>query len=94
MRHNGRLLYCRTQILTGTHFSSSVCLTEAQIRARDQDTQSTKDHLGREGGRSGGLDLLAGRACQSFIKVKRHFPLTRSGEHGINQRRLAVVVEK
>jgi hypothetical protein len=49
MRRNGQLLYCQTQTLTGTHFNNTVCLTEAQIRARDQDTQNTKDQLGREG---------------------------------------------
>jgi hypothetical protein len=39
-RHNGQLVYCRYQQVTGTMFKSEVCLTEAQIleqqrRARD-----------------------------------------------------------
>jgi hypothetical protein len=49
VQRNGQLLYCQTQTLTGTHFNNTVCLTEAQVRARDQDTQNTKDQLGREG---------------------------------------------
>lgn len=49
VRRNGQLLYCQTQTLTGTHFNNTLCLTEAQVRARDQDTQNTQDQLGREG---------------------------------------------
>ena len=28
---NGQLRYCRSQILTGTHFQNTVCLTETQV---------------------------------------------------------------
>jgi hypothetical protein len=47
-RRSGQLLYCQTQVLTGTHFSNTVCLTEAQIKALDLDTQSSKDRMGRQ----------------------------------------------
>jgi hypothetical protein len=49
VRRKGLLLYCQTQTLTGTHFNNTVCLTRAQVRARDQDTQGTKDQLDRAG---------------------------------------------
>jgi type IV pilus biogenesis protein CpaD/CtpE len=45
---NGQLKYCRSQILTGTHFSNTVCLTQDQIRAMDANTKSDLDLLDRE----------------------------------------------
>ena len=45
---DGRQLYCKTEVLTGTHFSNSVCLSEAQIKALDLDTQNSKDRMGRQ----------------------------------------------
>ena len=45
---NGELKYCRSQILTGTHFSNTVCLTKDQIRAVDASTKSDLDLLDRE----------------------------------------------
>ena len=45
---HGRLLYCRTVVLTGTHFDNTVCLTEAQVKAIDLDTQNSKDRMGRQ----------------------------------------------
>jgi hypothetical protein len=45
---NGRQLYCKTEVLTGTHFSNSVCLSEAQLKALDRDTQNSKDRMGRQ----------------------------------------------
>jgi hypothetical protein len=48
-RLKGQLLYCRSQTLTGTHFSNTVCLTEAQIKANDQNTQSELDTMSRAG---------------------------------------------
>lgn len=44
---HGQLKYCRTQTLTGTHFSNTVCLTQEEIRATDGNTQSNLDTLGR-----------------------------------------------
>ena len=46
---NGQLKYCRSQILTGTRFSNTVCLTQAEISANDGNTQSNLDTLGRAG---------------------------------------------
>jgi hypothetical protein len=49
-RHiNGLLKYCRTQVLTGTHFSNTVCLTQEEISATDGNTKSNLDTLGRAG---------------------------------------------
>ena len=47
-RINGELLYCKTQVLTGTHFTNTLCLTEARLKALDLDTQSSKDRMGRQ----------------------------------------------
>ena len=46
---NGVLKYCRTQVLTGTHFSNTVCLTQEEISATDGNTKSNLDTLGRAG---------------------------------------------
>ena len=46
---NGQLKYCRTQILTGTRFSNTVCLTQEEISAADGNTKSNLDTLGRAG---------------------------------------------
>jgi uncharacterized protein YggE len=46
-RLSGQLKYCRTETLTGTHFSNTVCLTEAEILAQDQRTQGDLDTLNR-----------------------------------------------
>jgi hypothetical protein len=46
---NGQLKYCRTQVLTGTHFSNTVCLTQEEISATDGNTKSNLDTLGRAG---------------------------------------------
>jgi hypothetical protein len=46
---NGQLRYCRTQVLTGTRFSNTVCLTQEQISAIDGDTKSNLDTLGGAG---------------------------------------------
>jgi ABC-type phosphate transport system substrate-binding protein len=48
-RRNGQLLYCRSETLTGTHFSNTVCLTEAQIKASDRNTESTLGEMNRPG---------------------------------------------
>ena len=46
---NGLLKYCRTQVLTGTHFSNTVCLTPEEISATDGYTKSNLDTLGQAG---------------------------------------------
>ena len=46
---NGQLKYCRTQVLTGTHFSNMVCLTQEEISAADGNTKGNLDTLGRAG---------------------------------------------
>jgi len=48
-RLNGQLKYCRSQVLTGSHFSSTVCLTQEEISATDGNTKSDLDTLGRAG---------------------------------------------
>jgi hypothetical protein len=46
---NGQLKYCRSQILTGTHFRSTVCLTPDEISATDGNTKSDLNQLDRAG---------------------------------------------
>jgi hypothetical protein len=46
---NGQLKYCRSQVLTGTHFSQTVCLTQEQISATDGNTKSDLDIMDRAG---------------------------------------------
>jgi hypothetical protein len=46
---NGQLKYCRSQVLTGTHFRSTVCLTPDQISATDGNTKSDLNQLDRAG---------------------------------------------
>ena len=46
---NGQLQYCRSQVLTGTHFSNTVCLTPDQISATDGNTKSDLNQLDRAG---------------------------------------------
>jgi hypothetical protein len=46
---NGQLKYCRSQVLTGTHFRSTVCLTPEEISATDGNTKSDLNQLDRAG---------------------------------------------
>ena len=48
-RLNGQLKYCRSQVLTGTHFRSTVCLTPDEISAADGNTKSDLNQLDRPG---------------------------------------------
>ena len=50
VHRNGQLLYCRSQILTGTHFQNTVCLTEAQVNASERERQEVLDQLAKAGG--------------------------------------------
>ena len=50
VHRNGQLLYCRSQILTGTHFQNTVCLTEAQVNASERERQDVLDQLAKSGG--------------------------------------------
>lgn len=45
VKRGDQVLYCRSQSLTGTLFSSTVCLTESQIRDQDAGLQRSKDTL-------------------------------------------------
>jgi hypothetical protein len=44
---NGQLRYCRSEILTGTHLANTICLTDAQLKAAEQDRQAVVDQLGK-----------------------------------------------
>ena len=46
---SGQQKYCKTQTVTGSHFSNTVCLTAEQIRAVDDKNRSDLDQLGRAG---------------------------------------------
>ena len=46
---NGQLKYCRSQVLTGTHFRSTVCLTPEEISVTDGNTKSDLNQLDRAG---------------------------------------------
>jgi hypothetical protein len=46
---NGQLKYCRSQVLTGTHFRSTVCLTQDEISATDGNTKSDLNIMDRAG---------------------------------------------
>ncbi len=45
VKRGDQLLYCRSQSVTGTAFSSTVCKTESQIRDKDAAVQQYKDTL-------------------------------------------------
>ena len=46
---NGQLKYCRSQVLTGTHFRSTACLTPEEISATDGNTKSDLNIMDRAG---------------------------------------------
>lgn len=46
---NGQLKYCRSQVITGTHFRNTVCLTQDEISATDGNTKSDLNQLDRAG---------------------------------------------
>lgn len=46
---NGQLRYCRSETLTGTHFSNTVCLSDAEIKALEQKTRGELDTINRAG---------------------------------------------
>jgi hypothetical protein len=50
IHQNGQVLYCRSEMLTGTHFPQKVCLTEAQLKASERDRQQLLDTLNKAGG--------------------------------------------
>jgi hypothetical protein len=49
VHRNGQDLYCRSEILTGTHFRNTICLTEAQVSASERDRQEVLDQLAKGG---------------------------------------------
>ena len=48
-RH-GQLLYCRSEKITGTLFQSTVCKTDAEMKAAEQSRQNVADELGKPHG--------------------------------------------
>jgi hypothetical protein len=53
MKRGRQLVYCRSQNQTGSLISSTVCLTEDQVRMLEQNTQQSKDLLSQpRGGRN------------------------------------------
>jgi hypothetical protein len=53
---NGQTVYCRTEMVTNSHFTSTTCLTEDQIKEQSLKQQRMQDELLR------GQDL---NKCQS-----------------------------
>jgi hypothetical protein len=47
---NGQLLYCRSEAITGTLFRSTVCKTDAEMKAEEQYVQNVADVLGKPHG--------------------------------------------
>jgi hypothetical protein len=45
VRRNGHVLYCRSQSVTGTKFSSTFCLTADEIHKEQEDLRQQKDAL-------------------------------------------------
>ena len=50
VQRNGQLLYCRSEALTGTLMRTTVCVTEAQMKAAEQNRQNVVDELGKHHG--------------------------------------------
>jgi hypothetical protein len=50
VHRNGQLLYCRSETVTGTLFRSTVCETDAQMKAAEQNRQNVVDELGKSHG--------------------------------------------
>jgi hypothetical protein len=47
VKRKNQLLYCRSEMVTGTRLSSKVCLTEEQIRGRQQKTEEAVDLMNK-----------------------------------------------
>jgi hypothetical protein len=47
---NGQMLYCRPEALTGTLFRTTVCKTDAEMKAAEQRRQNAVDELGKAHG--------------------------------------------
>jgi hypothetical protein len=45
VHRNGQLLYCRSETVSGTRFLSTVCETDAQLKAAEQTRQYGVDEL-------------------------------------------------
>lgn len=45
VNQNGTLLYCRTELVTGSNFKTTTCLTSDQMKSLDQQLQNSKDQL-------------------------------------------------
>jgi hypothetical protein len=49
VRHQGKILYCQTQSVTGTKFASTTCQTAEQIQELNRETEQSKRLLIRSG---------------------------------------------
>jgi hypothetical protein len=47
VRRKGQLLYCRSEVITGSLLPSTVCLTDAQMKATERNTQDMADQLNK-----------------------------------------------
>lgn len=47
VRRNAALVYCRSEIMTGSLLPSTVCLTAAQMKTLEQNTQDFTDQLNK-----------------------------------------------
>jgi len=47
VRQNGQLLYCRSEVITGTLLPNTLCLTDAQMKAAEQGRQNMADQLNK-----------------------------------------------
>jgi hypothetical protein len=47
VHRNGELVYCRSEIITGTLLPNTVCLTDAQMKAAERNRQDLADQLGK-----------------------------------------------
>jgi hypothetical protein len=49
VRRQGKLLYCKTQTVTGTKFGTTKCATAEQIHESERETELSKQQLIRSG---------------------------------------------
>src|SRR5271170_6897527 len=47
VRKDGQTVYCRTEMVTDSHFTNKVCLTEAQLQEQAEKQRAGRDQLFR-----------------------------------------------
>src|ERR1700730_6786117 len=47
VHRNGQLLYCQSQMITGSLLQNTVCLSDAQMKAADQKTREMVDQINK-----------------------------------------------